>query len=103
MQEWGKVRILMYLLSLMIQFFKAILMTPMSLLFPNCLLDLRPTTSLEVSNDEPKNYMHLEVALTFLLLRLLCFLNTTIEISVVIVLILWSSYYTPLPLIPLIS
>lgn len=58
MQEWGRVRMLMYLLSLMIQIFKVILMT----LFANCPPDTRPTTSLEVSYDEPKNYMQTEVA-----------------------------------------
>lgn len=76
MQEWG--RVLIYLLSLMIQFFKVILITPTSLFFANCPPDMRPATSLEVSNDEPKNYVQTEVARTFLVFHLLWFLNTTI-------------------------
>lgn len=62
MQEWGRVRMLIYLLNLMIQIFKVILTTPTSLLFASCPPDMSPTTSLQVSNDEPKNYMQAEVA-----------------------------------------
>lgn len=94
---------LVYLLSLMNHVIKMILMTPMSLLFASCPPDVTLTTVLEVSNDGPKNYRQTGIACTFLILHLLCFLKTVIEISVVIVLDLWSLYCTPLPLIPLIS
>lgn len=62
---------------------------------------MTPTKSLEVSNDEPKNGRQAEVSCTCLVLCILCFLNNTIETSVVIVQDLPSPYCTPLSLVTL--